>query len=241
MSKVINIDQDLVYISKEAKEVEFIYKIYAQGVDFLSKQKIPDNLNLANALLKIWLKENAGDDADDGNRYVSDDQWDTNLETLRESGAITGGEGGLSNEWDTFIYQFESELTRWGILHNCSAIIAEMRACTSKENSIEGIYDEYHQKKIKLGIGTVITDFDTFFKMVQKTDDSFSYGTPISNHMKQSFEDGTMEFAIVINLSKDENSLFITHFDYILKDEVQSIGIKNPRTWSENIDDGFNK
>ncbi|MFK7798061.1 MAG: hypothetical protein AB8E82_11455, partial [Aureispira sp.] len=68
MIKTINIDQDLVYISKEAKEVEFIYKVYAQGADFLSKQKIPENLNLANALLKIWLKENAGDDADDGNR-----------------------------------------------------------------------------------------------------------------------------------------------------------------------------
>jgi hypothetical protein len=241
MSKIINIDQDLVYISKETKEVEFIYKVYAQGVDFLSKQKIPDNLTLANALLKIWLKENAGDDADDGNRYVSDDQWDTNLKTLRANGVITGGEGGLSNEWDTFIYQFEAELARWGILDNCRTIIDEMHACTSKENSIEGVYGEYHQKKIKLGIGTVITDFDTFFKQVKQTDDSALYGIPIDNHMKKSFEDGTMEFAIVINLSKDENSLFITHFDYILKDDVQSIGIKNPRMWSENIDNGISK
>lgn len=241
MIKTINIDQDLVYISKEAKEVEFIYKVYAQGVDFLSKQTIPDNLNLANALLKIWLKENAGDDADDGNRYVSDKQWNTNLKTVRDSAFITGGEGGLSNEWDTFIYQFESELERWGILHNCRAIIDEMRACTSKENSIEGVYDEYHQKKIKLGLGRAITDFDAFFKMLQKTDDSFAHAAPVSNHLKKSFEDGTMEFAIIINLYKDENSLFITHFDYILKDEVQSIGIKNPRLWSENIDEGFSK
>ena len=241
MSKVINIDQDLVYISKEAKEVEFIYKVYAQGVDFLSKQKIPENQNLANALLKIWLKENAGDDADDGSRYVSDKQWNTNLETLRKSGVITGGEGGLSNESDTFIYQFEAELARWGILDNCRAIIAEMRNCTSKENSIEGIYDEYHQKKIRFGIGKEITDFDAFFRMVQQTDDSALHGTPVYNHMQKSFEEGTMEFSIALHLFKDENSLFITHFEYTLKDDVQSIGIKNPRVWTENVDNGMVK
>lgn len=241
MNNIVEVDADLLYLTEDKDEVLFIYEIYDKGVDFLKKQKISESKNLANSLLKIWLKENAGDDADDGNRYTNDAQWDKNLQTLREDYSVMGGDGGLANEPDVFIYQFESELQRWGILDNCRAIVATMRKCIEAENDVEGIYKEYHQKKIWFHTGKEIKDFDTFFKFLQQTDDHIGYGTPIYNHIKKSFDSGTMEFAISLNLSIDEQSLFVTNFEYLLKDDTQNIGISNTRSWNENIDDGIKK
>jgi hypothetical protein len=146
-----------------------------------------------------------------------------------------GGDGGLANEPDVFIYQFESELERWGILDNCCDIIANMRNSIGKEETVEAIHKKYHQKKIWFHAGKEITNFDTFFKFIQQTDDHFAHAAPFYYHIKKYFDSGHMKLAISLNLSIDENSIFITNFEYLLHDEVSQ------RTWNENIDDGIKK
>jgi hypothetical protein len=235
MDKIVKIDADLAYLTENKDEVLYIYNIYSQGVDFLKKQKISESKTLANSLLKIWLKENAGDDADDGNRYINSAQWDKNLETVRKNYHVMGGDGGLANESDVFIYQFESELERWGILENCCDIIAKMRHDVEKEETIEAVYKQYHQKKIWFHTGKEIKNFDTFFNFLQQTDDHIGYGAPFYSHIKKDFDSGVMKLAISLNLSIDENSLFITNFEYLLQ------RADSQRSWNENIDDGIKK
>jgi hypothetical protein len=241
MDKILKIDDDLVYLSKDIDELVFIFNFYAQGVDFLKKMVVPSNNYLAHTLLKVWVKENAGDDADDGSRYVQDPQWAEGLETLREEYYITG-KYGLSNERDLFIFQFEAELERWGMLGTTRALIENLRECVADENLlIEDIQKKYSNKRIWFYAGKEIQNYESFLTFLDKTyDNYYMYGDLNKRLLRESFEKGTLEFSISFNLYIDQNSLFITNFDYELKDDTMDVHtIKEVYSWGENIDNGI--
>jgi hypothetical protein len=194
------------------------------------------DITLKNALLQIWVKENAGDDSDDPNKYgAADEQWERAVEHLQEEEVLPKGDG-ITHQSDVFVHQLRAEMNRFGLNTNNQAykkLVKKVDTIKQVANA-STVFQQFNNYELIFTENDVV-DAEHFIQQCNYTYDGGGLSTGGETVIRNK---KPLTFKIKVLLTKDENSVFVDSFDYYihLNDEDIEFYASAKASWSEDID-----
>lgn len=192
--------------------------------------------SLTDVLLKLWVKENAGDDSDDPNKYgAADEQWEDVVERLQDGNHLPKGDG-LVHQRDVFVHQLRAELNRFGLNIGSDPY-------TQLVKKVEAIQDTATASSIFLRFNAYeltfsekdVVNAENFIQQCNYTCDWSDMTIKGENVVRNKHP---FSFKIKMQLTEDENSIFIDSFNYYIhlsEENIEWYAIAKA-SWSEDID-----
>lgn len=195
-----------------------------------------DDRSLTDALLKLWVKENAGDDSDDPNKYgAADEQWDQAVERLQDGNHLPKGDG-IVRQRDVFVHQLRSEMNRFGLNIGNQGYTQLVKKVDDIKNLATAaiVLQRFNKYELTFSENDIV-NAENFIKQSNYTYDGgwlTTGGESVVRNKKP------LTFKIKIQLTEDENSVFVDSFDYYihLNDDDLEFYASAKASWSESID-----
>lgn len=197
---------------------------------------VVNDRSLTDALLKLWVKENAGDDSNDPNKYgAAEEQWEEAVEHLQDRNYLPEGDG-IVNQHDVFVHQLRSELIRLGLniqSHPYTLLLREAAAMQSQSTAtmVLNYFDEYE-------LTFTQNDIENPQNFIQHCNYTCGWSDMSTRGAAAVHDKKPITFKIKLDLTEDEGSVFIDSFDYRIhfrSEDLEWHAIAKA-SWSENID-----
>lgn len=209
------------------------------GMRAATNSIIPPNVgdrSLTDALLKLWVKENAGDDSDDPNQYgAAEEQWEDVVEHLQEGNHLPKGDG-IVRQRDVFVHQLRSEINRFGLNVGNQGYVQLVKKVDEIKNlaTADMVLLRFNTYELTFSEKDVV-NAENFIKQCNYTYDGGWMSTGGESVIRNK---KPLTFKIKIQLTEDENSVFVDSFDYYihLNDDDIEFYASAKSSWSEGID-----
>lgn len=192
--------------------------------------------SLADTLLKIWVKENAGDDSDDPNKYgVADEQWEEAVDHLQDQRQLPKGDG-IVGQRDVFVHQLRAELQRFGLNTGSNAYktLAQSVSAVINTSSASSMHSRFDNYELTFSQNDV-ENAENFIQHCNYTCDWSDMTTKGAAAVR---DRKPFTFKITLQLTTDERSVFVDYFEYRINLRSQDIEwyAISKASWSEGID-----
>jgi len=215
--------RDAIAIHENTEELLEAINAMRTATKSIGSTNIGDR-SLTDALLKFWVKENAGDDADDPNKYgASDGEWGKVVEHLQEGNHLPKGDG-IVRQRDVFVHQLRAELKRFGLnieSQGYTKLVKDVDAMKDLATAAM-VLQRFDAYELTFSEKDVV-NAEHFIQQGNYTcdwSDMTTKGEAVVRNRKP------FSFKIKIQLTEDENSVFVDSFDYYIHLSEENIEAK---------------